>query len=212
MKPPNVNNCQIYLISPPRFELNSFKDDLSRALETETVSCFQLRLKEATDTEIFKVSASLLTVCQSHGIPLIINDRPDIAADVGAEGAHIGADDTSYEEARELLGDTAIVGISCYDSRHMALIGAEAGADYVAFGAFFPTTTKMPKSKAEPELLSWWQKTTTVPCVAIGGITINNCQTVINAGADFIAVISGVWDHPDGSAAVLKQFDKLCRS
>ena len=206
----NSNNCQLYLISPPIIQLEDFVITLSEALTTGMVSCFQLRLKSSDDEAISRASEILLPICQSYDVPFIINDRPDLAAQLGADGTHIGADDISYSEARRLLGDDAIIGVSCYNSRHSAMVAAEKGADYIAFGAFFPTTTKTPRSRADLDLLSWWQQTTTVPCVAIGGISVNNCSTLIEAGADFIAVISGVWDHPDGPSAALLHFDKLC--
>jgi len=202
--------CQLYLISPPEFRLDDFRIKLSEALQTGKVSCFQLRLKNATDAGIRIASEALLPICQNYGVPFIVNDRPDLAVEVGADGTHIGADDIGYKEARRLVGKKRIVGVSCYNCKHTALVGAEAGADYVAFGAFFPTTTKTPRTQAELKLLSWWQQTTTVPCVAIGGITVNNCGPVISAGADFIAVISGVWNHSDGPSAALVRFDKLC--
>jgi len=206
----STGECQLYLISPPEFRLDDFRIKLSEALETGKVSCFQLRLKNVADVDIRIASKALLPICQNHGVPFIVNDRPDLAAEVGADGTHIGADDIGYKEARRLVGKKGIVGISCYNSKHTALVGAEAGADYIAFGAFFPTTTKTPRTRAELELLTWWQQTTTVPCVAIGGITVNNCTPIISAGADFIAVISGVWDHSDGPSAALVRFDKLC--
>jgi thiamine-phosphate pyrophosphorylase len=207
-----AKGCQLYLLSPPEFRLDDFRIKLSEAVATGKVSCFQLRLKNAIDVEIRTVSDALLPICHDQGVPFIINDRPDLAIEVGADGAHIGADDISYNEARRLIGNEGIVGVSCYNSTHIALGAAEAGADYVAFGAFFPTTTKTPRTRAEVELLTWWQQATTVPCVAIGGLTVNNCAPVIGAGADFIAVVSGVWDHPDGPSAALLQFDKLCSS
>jgi len=209
---PGTGECQLYLISPPEFRLDDFGIKLSEALETGKVSCFQLRLKNATDVDIRIASEALLPICQDNGVPFIVNDRPDLAAEVGADGTHIGADDIGYKEARRLVGDEGIVGVSCYNSIHTALVRAEAGADYVAFGAFFPTTTKTPRTRAELEVLTWWQQATTVPSVAIGGITVNNCAPIISAGADFIAVISGVWDHSDGPSAALSQFGTLCLS
>lgn len=206
----NSNHCQLYLISPPNIQLEDFVVTLSEALTTGKVSCFQLRLKGSDDDAISRACEALLPICQSYNVPFIINDRADLAVQLGADGAHIGVDDISYSEARRLMGDDAIIGVSCYNSRHFAMVAAEEGADYIAFGAFFPTATKTPRSRAELELLSWWQQTTTIPCVAIGGISVNNCSALIEAGADFIAVISGVWDHPDGPSAALLHFDKLC--
>ncbi len=167
----------------------------------------QLRLKGASDAEIRRAALALKPVAQERGVAFILNDRPDLAAETGADGVHIGADDMAYAEARALVGPDAIVGASCYASRHDAILAAEAGADYVAFGAFFPTRTKEPRARAEIELLSWWSEIMTVPCVAIGGITPENCAPLVRAGADFLAVLSAVWDHPDGPEAAVRAFE-----
>ena len=205
-----ISACQLYLISPPNFEVKDFSLNLIAALATNHVSCFQLRLKGAEDEDILNTGRALLPICQDFEVPFILNDRPDLAAELKAEGAHLGQDDMSYKNARQWLGNDAIVGVSCYDSTHMAMVAAESGADYVAFGAFFPTTTKRPKTQATPQLLSSWQQTMTVPCVAIGGITVHNCPLLIKAGADFLAVVSGVWDHPDGASTAVHHFNNLC--
>jgi thiamine-phosphate pyrophosphorylase len=167
----------------------------------------QLRLKGASDDEIRRATAALMPIAQERGAAFILNDRPDLAAELGADGVHIGAEDTPYAEARRLVGPDAIVGVSCYASRHEAMEAAEAGADYVAFGAFFETRTKEPRARAEIELLSWWSEMMTVPCVAIGGITPANCGPLVAAGADFLAVVSAVWDHPDGPDAAVRAFE-----
>ena len=205
-----ISACQLYLISPPTFEVKDFSVNLIEALATTHVSCFQLRLKGAEDEDIMNTARALLPICRDFEVPFILNDRADLAAELKAEGAHLGQDDMSYKSARQWLGKDAIVGVSCYDSTHTAMLAAESGADYVAFGAFFATTTKKPRTQATPHLLSLWQQTTTVPCVAIGGITVENCSRLIKAGADFIAVVSGVWDHPEGPSAAVNQFNKLC--
>ncbi|MEN8197582.1 MAG: thiamine phosphate synthase, partial [Pseudomonadota bacterium] len=148
-------------------------------------------------------------ICHEHDVAFLVNDRPDLAAQCGADGVHVGQQDTGYEEARRIMGPDAIVGVTCHDSRDLALRAAEAGADYVAFGAFFPTATKERKFAPEPDLLQWWHDITVVPSVAIGGIKIENCGTLVEAGADFIAVVTGVWDYPDGPAAAVAAFNKV---
>lgn len=150
-----------------------------------------------------------MPITQRHDVAFIMNDRPDLAAELGCDGVHVGQDDASYEEARRLLGAKAIVGVTCHDSRHLAMEAAEAGADYMAFGAFFPTTTKTPKFSARPDLLQWWAEVMEAPCVAIGGITVENCEPLVAAGADFIAVSAGVWAHPKGPAAAVQAFNKV---
>ncbi len=176
----------------------------------------QLRLKDVPGGEILKAGETLMPIVQQAGAAFIINDRPDLARTLGADGVHVGQEDASYAEARALLGPKAIVGVTCHDSRHLAMEAAEAGADYVAFGAFFPTATKDAKTRAEPELLTWWQEMMTVPCVAIGGITTENAPVLVEAGADFLAVASGVWDHPDGPAEAVRRlndiFDTLAKT
>lgn len=159
------------------------------------------------DAEIRRAVGELLPVTQKYDVALILNDRPDLAAELGCDGVHVGQEDASYGDARRLLGDGAIVGVTCHDSRHLALEAAEAGADYVAFGAFFDTGTKSPKSRAGQDILTWWSDVTAVPCVAIGGITVDNCAPLIEAGADFLAVSAGVWSHPDGPGAAVQSFN-----
>ena len=146
---------------------------------------------------------------QSAGVAFILNDRPDLAAELGCDGVHVGQEDASYAEARRIMGTGAIVGVTCHDSRHLAMEAGEAGADYVAFGAFFPTATKEPKTTADIELLRWWSETMLVPCVAIGGINVANAPALIEAGADFLAVSAGVWDHADGPEAAVRAFNAL---
>ena len=204
----NSELCRLYLISPPTFDLDDFSGQLSLALKAGDVACLQLRLKGASDSAIRTASARLIPICKDHGVAFVINDRPDLATDVGADGVHIGVDDVSYEKTRRLVGEDAIVGVSCYNSRHLAMVAGEGGADYIAFGAFFPTTTKQPRVHAKPELLTWWHTNTTVPCVAIGGISVENCGVLIQAGADFLAVISGIWSNPDGPGVAVSTFNE----
>ncbi len=204
--------CRLYLITPPSLDPHSFAETLKSALAAGDVATLQLRLKDVKDDDIRRAAALLMPVAQEAGAAFLINDRPDLAAEMGADGVHIGQDDMPYKQARTLLGSGAIVGVTCHASRHLAIEATEAGADYVAFGAFFPTSTKSPKARAEPDLLYWWSELMIAPCVAIGGITVENAPPLIEAGADFLAVSAGVWSHPDGPAAAVKQFDALFRT
>jgi thiamine-phosphate pyrophosphorylase len=204
-----TEGCRLYLITPPVLEPVSFGETLTRTLGAGDVASLQLRLKDASDDAILRAADVLMPIAQKAGVAFIINDRPDLAARSGADGTHIGQDDMTYAEARALLGSDRIIGVTCHDSRHLAIEAAEAGADYVAFGAFFPTSTKEPKARADSELLQWWSQVMVVPSVAIGGITVINARPLIEAGADFIAVSSGVWDHPDGPAAAVQAFNAL---
>jgi thiamine-phosphate pyrophosphorylase len=201
--------CRLYLITPPRIEPKAFAETLKHALDGGDVASLQLRLKDLSDNEILRAGEALMRVAQRAGVAFILNDRPDLAAQLGADGVHVGQEDASYAEARAAMGRDRIVGVTCHDSRHLAIEAADAGADYVAFGAFFPTQTKEPKTRTDPELLQWWSQTMVVPCVAIGGITVDNCKVLIDAGADFLAVAAGVWDYPQGPAAAVKAFNTL---
>ncbi|HYE42318.1 MAG TPA: thiamine phosphate synthase, partial [Caulobacteraceae bacterium] len=142
----------------------------------------------------------------ARGVAVILNDRPDLARRLGCDGVHVGQSDASYDEARRIMGKDAMIGITCHDSRHLAMEAAEAGADYVAFGAFYPTTTKETEHRPEPEILSIWQETMFAPCVAIGGITPENAAPLVEAGADFLAVSGGVWNDPEGPAGAVRRF------
>ncbi len=201
--------CRLYLITPPQIVLAQFADDLARALEGGDVACVQLRLKDCPDDEVTRAAEKLMPLVHRHNAAFIINDRPDIARAVNADGVHIGQQDARYAEARKLLGPDKTIGVTCHDSRHLAMEAAEAGADYVAFGAFFPTITKDVETHAAPELLTWWQETFLIPCVAIGGIKVENCGLLAQAGADFVAVSSGVWNYPDGPKAAVTAFNRM---
>ena len=204
-----MTRCRLYLITPPKLEPKRFAETLKRALQGGDVASVQLRLKDASDEDILRAGEIVSPITQKAGAAFILNDRPDLAAKLGADGVHVGQEDASYTDARAAMGANRVVGVTCHDSRHLAIEAAEAGADYVAFGAFFPTGTKNAKTHAEPELLRWWADVMVVPCVAIGGITIDNCAPLIEAGADFLAVASGVWDYPGGPDAAVKAFNAL---
>lgn len=204
--------CRLYLITPPVIaDLDAFSKEMAMALDAADVAVVQLRLKSAGDDAVLKAAEKLCPLAQSRGVAFLLNDRPDLAKVCGADGAHVGQEDASYAEARRILGPKAIVGVTCHDSRHLAMEAGDAGADYVAFGAFYPTSTKDAKVRAEPEILSWWRDVTVVPSVAIGGITPENAQPLVAAGADFLAVSSGVWSHPKGAAAGVVAMNEAIR-
>ncbi len=190
----------MYLITPPRIDLAVFRDVLAAALDAGDVACLQLRLKDAAPDDVKRAVDVLMPVAQAHDVAFILNDDAALAARLGCDGAHLGQTDGDHEGARTLLQDR-ILGITCHASRHLAMEAGERGADYVAFGAFFPTDTKETVHTAGTDLLEWWSEMMEVPCVAIGGITAGNCAPLVRAGADFLAVVGAVWNHPDGAAA-----------
>lgn len=202
--------CQLYLITPPSIDdLDAFADQLDKALGAGEVAAVQIRLKPASDEQVRAAVARLKPVCHAHGVPVLLNDRPDLARATGCDGVHVGQEDASVADARRMLGDSAMIGATCHDSRHLAMEAAEAGADYVAFGAFYPTDTKQTEYKPEPDVLTIWQETMETPCVAIGGITVENAAALAAAGADFVAVSGGVWSHKDGPAAAVAAFNDV---
>jgi thiamine-phosphate pyrophosphorylase len=201
---------RLYLITPPAFDPGRFAADLEEALAGGDVACLQLRLKEVDDAAIRRAAAVLKPIAQGHGVAFVMNDRPDLAAELDCDGVHVGEEDMPYAEARRLVGPDHIVGVTCGDSRHRALVAAEAGADYVAFGAFFPSLTKTAtKHRVDPEVLQDWSETTVVPCCAIGGITQQNCGPLVEAGADFLAVIGAIWSYPAGPRAAVRDFNAV---
>jgi len=202
------STCRLYLVTPPRVALPDFAEALSAAVDADDVACLQIRLKDSDDDEIRRAAAVLVPIAQARGVAVLMNDRPDLAAELGCDGVHIGQEDATYADARRAVGADGIVGVTCHNSRHLAIEAGDAGADYVAFGAFFPTGTKIAKTAAEPDILEWWSDIATLPCVAIGGITVENCPALVRAGADFLAVVGGVWNHPGGPAAAVRAFNR----
>jgi thiamine-phosphate pyrophosphorylase len=197
-----MSKCRLYLITPPRIDdLAAFSATLKGALAAGDVAAVQIRIKEG---DAAAAARALTPIVQAGGAAAIVNDDPALAAAVKAEGVHVGQKDSSYAAARAAVGPRGIVGVTCHDSRHFAMEAAEAGADYVAFGAFFDTATKTPEFRASVETLEWWSEIFEIPCVAIGGITAANCAPLVQAGADFLAVSSGVWSHPGGAAEGVK--------
>ena len=203
--------CRLYLVTPdlmrPGADL-AFAMTLAQALDAGDVAAVQLRLKEASDDEWRRHADTLRPVVQSRGVAFLLNDRTDLVLETGADGVHVGQGDLDAGAARTLLGPKLTVGVTCHDSRDLAMRAGEAGADYVAFGAFFPTTTKDAQFHAEPEILAWWSELMELPAVAIGGITPTNCGPLVQAGASFLAVANGVWEHPGGPAAGVVAFNR----
>lgn len=200
--------CQLYLISPLDVG-GDFPGRLEEALSAGPVAAFQFRVKDVDQHQAAQLAAPLQAFCAAHDVAFIVNDDMALAKRLGADGLHLGQGDGDLRDARALLGPQAQIGVTCHNSRHLAMEAGDAGADYVAFGAFFPTTTKDVEHRADPEILTWWQGLFELPCVAIGGITVDNAATLVEAGADFLAVSGGVWAYPEGPAAAVRAFDKL---
>ena len=201
--------CRLYLITPPVIpDLDAFANLLGQALDAGDVAALQIRLKPADDAAVRAAVAALAPVARRHGVAVLLNDRPDLAKETGCDGVHIGQQDATLAEARRIMGPDAMIGVTCHDDRELAWDAAEGGADYVAFGAFYPTDTKTTTHRPELELLTVWQETVEAPCVAIGGITVDTAQDLARAGADFIAVSSGVWSYAQGPAAAVKAFNE----
>lgn len=205
---PDRPPARLYLITPSAIpDMDGFAVALEAALGAGDVAALQIRLKPATEDQIRAAVERLGPIARKYDVALILNDRPDLAAALHCDGVHVGQEDASVASARRLMGPNAMIGATCHDSRDLAMEAAEAGADYVAFGAFFPTDTKETTHRPELEVLTIWQETVEVPCVAIGGITVETARAVADAGADFIAVSAGVWNHPKGPAAAVAAFN-----
>ena len=203
--------CQLYLISPPEID-TGFADRLKAALEAGPVAAFQLRIKGQDDHAVAKRAEPLQKICADLDIAFIINDSIALAKRLGADGVHLGQSDGDAREARDILGRDVQIGVTCHNSRHLAMEAGERGADYVAFGSFYQTDTKLVDHYADAELLTWWSTLFELPCVAIGGITVDNAAPLVAAGADFIAVSSAIWSAQDGEAAAVRRFSDLLGS
>ena len=213
-KPQGRARTRLYLITPPQLHVTEFAPLLDEALAAGDVACLQLRLKNtdnhaADEALIAEAIAQLMPVAHRHDVAFILNDNPELAAKYDCDGAHIGQDDIAYEAARAIMGEDKIIGVTCHDSKHLAMEAGEAGADYVAFGAFYETQTKQAKTQASPDILSFWQEFVELPCVAIGGITPDNAATLVAAGADFIAASNSVWQHAGGAALAVQAFNDI---
>ena len=202
--------CQLYLISPLNVG-GDFPAQLEAALSVGPVAAFQFRVKGVDQHEAARLAEPLQGICAAHEVAFIVNDDMGLAKRLGADGVHLGQGDGDPRDARALLGPGAQIGVTCHDSRHLAMEAGEAGADYVAFGAFFPTETKETRHRPDPSILSWWATLFEIPSVAIGGITPDNGRVLVEAGADFLAVSAGVWNHPEGPVAAVKAFQETLR-
>ncbi|SIO01695.1 thiamine-phosphate diphosphorylase [Parasphingorhabdus marina DSM 22363] len=200
--------CQLYLISPPDVS-GSFPDQLRNALAAGPVAAFQFRVKDVALEEAVALAQPLQAICDEHDVAFVVNDDVELAQKLDADGVHLGQSDMALADARKLLGDQVQIGITCHDSRHLAMEAGEAGANYVAFGAFFPTQTKETTHKPDVDILEWWSRVMEIPCVAIGGITPDNCGPLIKAGADFLAVSGAVWSDPQGPASAVARFSEI---
>jgi thiamine-phosphate pyrophosphorylase len=205
-----MTGCQLYLISPLDVS-GDFPEGLARALDAGPVAAFQFRVKGIDEHEAAGLAEPLQAICAAREVAFIVNDSVSLAKRLGADGVHLGQGDGDVREARERLGKDAQIGVTCHNSRHLALEAGELGADYVAFGSFYPTTTKTVSHVANPALLRWWHVWSEVPSVAIGGITVANAASLIVAGTDFLAVSAGVWQNPEGPEAAVIEFDRLTR-
>lgn len=197
------DSCRLYLLTPPALpDPGAWAGDaLARALDAGDVGALQIRLKDLEPDALRRAIDAIRPVAQARGVAVILNDRADLAVQTGCDGAHLGQADGDHAEGRRILGPERTLGITCHASRHLAMEAGEVGADYVAFGAFFPTGTKETVHRATPEILEWWSEMFELPSVAIGGITASNCAPLVRAGADFLAVIGAVWNHPEGPDA-----------
>jgi thiamine-phosphate pyrophosphorylase len=200
--------CSLYLISPLDVRGN-FADRLKAALDGGPVAAFQLRVKNVDQHQAAWLAEPLQAVCAERDVAFIVNDDMALAKRIGADGVHLGQGDGDPRDARALLGPSAQIGVTCHDSRHLAMEAGEAGADYVAFGAFYPSTTKVGHHHPDPAILGWWSTLFEIPSVAIGGITPDNGRPLVEAGADFLAVCGSVWGYPEGPAAAVRAFQDV---
>lgn len=200
--------AELYLLTPPRIDAD-FAETLARTLDAGPVSALQIRLKDHAPDEIRALAPPLIEIAHARGVTVVLNDDPQLAASLGCDGVHVGQDDTSVKQARADMGPRALIGATCHDSRHLAMLAGEQGADYVAFGAVYETATKTPKSRASLELFTWWRELFELPSVAIGGLTPDNARPVIEAGADYLAVSGGIWNAPQGPERACEAFSRL---
>jgi thiamine-phosphate pyrophosphorylase len=205
-------DCRVYLITPPRFDPEPFAGLLAAALDADDVAAVQLRLKDVDDDAWRRAIDVLRPVTQARDVAFLLNDRADLVVATGCDGAHVGQEDMPAREARRLIGPNLTLGVTCKGSRDLAMQAGEDGADYVAFGAFYPSGTKDVTATIGPEILEWWSEMMELPSCAIGGVTPENCAPLVRAGANFLAVVGCIWNHPDGPAAGVKALNAAIRA
>jgi thiamine-phosphate pyrophosphorylase len=207
-----ADSCRLYIITPERLDLAVFPDLLARALDAGDVAFVQLRLKHADDDAWRRAIDALRPVARSRGVGFLLNDRADLVVAAGCDGAHVGQEDVPAREARRLMGSGLTLGVTCKSSRDLARRAVDDGADYVAFGAFFPSTSKPVTNLADPQILRWWSQSGALPSCAIGGITAGNLAPLVRAGANLLAIIGGVWNHPEGPAAGVREINAAIKA
>ncbi len=203
--------CRLYLISPPAIDLDVFARELTAALGAGDVACFQLRLPGADDPALERAIATLAPIAQARDVAFLVDGRPDLALKHGCDGVHVAFDD-GLQALRKKLGPDMILGVGCGSSSHAAMEAGEAGADYVSFGPFFDSANAAAEERPEIDMLRNWALTMTVPAVAIGGVTVENCADLVRAGADFLAVLGGVWGRSGGAPAAVAAFNSAIAS
>ena len=203
------DKTKIYLITPPQIDENSFFSKLEKVFDSNIISCLQIRLKQEEDKNLINICNKSKLICEKYNIPLILNDRIDLVSECNVDGVHLGGDDQPIKYAREVLGSKYIIGASCYNSKHLAMQAAEDGADYVAFGAFFDSKTKVPKTKVDLKVIEDWIFISKIPCVAIGGIKPNNCKQLVKLGVDHLAVVGSIWNSSMEPEKAILEFKKI---
>jgi len=185
----------IYLISPNKIKKSNFYKSLNQILKTKKVAYFQLRLKKTSISNLIKISKKIKKITKKNNVKFLINDNPFVAKAIDSDGCHLGQKDMDFEISRKILGKKKIIGVTCHNSKNLALKAKRLGANYVAFGSFFKSQTKKTAFKANLEILRWAKKKINMPTVAIGGINSFNCKKILSNGADFIACSSYVWNN-----------------
>jgi thiamine-phosphate pyrophosphorylase len=197
----------IYLISPQNISNSKFYTDLNKILKTKKIKYFQLRLKKKSNSVLIKIAKKIIKITHKNKVKLLINDKPIIAKMVNADGCHIGQKDMSFIRSRKILGEKKIIGITCHNSKKLALNAKKIGVNYIAFGAFFKSSTKKTKYKANLTLLRWARKKINIPIVAIGGINSSNYKKILSNGANFIACSNYVWNNKElDPVSAIKKF------